>query len=223
MAMFELTLGDLQIIGENASPPVKLIKALAVIADRLHPSFDAHPRVEKNKSKESCVLCALTVRDFLRTIGFAARVEPVCFIGMAERNGTLLHSAGIGMRGPIEKIGGRWNGHLITIVRDSGWLIDTTLYQVQRPAWPHLPGMIAISLDEIGYRKERFEYQGMPALAAIHTHDPDDGDYRFDAGWLLNPGNKLWRNGPDGRNAALRAPIIGELVERFGGWQEAAA
>ena len=29
--------------------------------------------------------------------------------------------------------------------------------------------------------------------------------------------------GEDGRNAELRAPIIGKLVERFGGWQEDAA
>jgi hypothetical protein len=219
--MFELMLGDLQIIVEKP-PPAKLIKAIAVIADRLHPSFDAHPRIENGKSKESCVLCALTVRDFLRTIGFAARVEPVVFMAMAERNGTMLHSAGIGMRGPIEKIGGRWNGHLVTIVRESGWLIDATLFQVQRPAWPHLPGMIAISLDAVGRDRDRIEYQGLPALAAIHTHDRDDSDYRFDAGWFLNTGNKSWRSGPDGRNSRLRAPIIGDLVERFGAWEDAA-
>jgi hypothetical protein len=235
MVMFELTLDDLQIISEDQPPPAKLIKALAVIADRLHSSWDAI--IPKNKSKESCVLCSLTVRDFLRTIGIAARVEPVVFLAIAKRDGKILHSTAVGMpsesaptnlimtpndalSGPTTFVKpGQWNGHLVTIVRDSGWLIDVTLYQAQRPAWPQLPGMIAISLDR---DKDRIEWRGMPVLAAIHTHDPDDGNYRFDAGWFLNAGNKSWRSGPDCRNTTLRAPIIGKLIERFGGWEDAA-
>jgi hypothetical protein len=206
--MFELQLGELQVIGsyQSAKPPAKLIKALAVIADRLHPAFDA--RIPKGKSKESCVLCALTVRDFLRTIGFAARVEPVSFYAIARRDGVQLHSIGIGAAGAGEVRPGKWNGHLVTIVAD--WLIDTTLYQAQRPAWPHLPAMIAIPISHLNHN-------GTPILAALRM-DGDDG-YLFDAAWMLRP-NRSWRLGPDAFDKRRRDPVTWKLVERFGGWSE---
>jgi hypothetical protein len=212
MEQFELHLGDMQIIGNGAPPPAKLIKALAVIADRLHPAFDG--QIPRDKSKESCVLCALTVRDFLRTIGFASRVEPVLFLAGAQRNGVALHALGMGARKGGKAAGGYWNGHLVTLA--AHWLIDTTLYQVQRPAWAQLPGMMAIPLHETGRR-----YNDMPVLASIASNgtDADDG-YLFDAVWMLDRKNRGWKYGPDSRNRLLREPVIGELVERFGGWNE---
>jgi hypothetical protein len=130
--MFELKLGDLQIFSTKTAPPAKLIKALAIVADRLHPAFDA--KIPAGKSKESCVLCSLTIRDFLRAVGFTARVESVCFIAKAARNGTQLHSVAIGVPNSVEEIPGRWNGHLVTVVAD--WL-------------KQLSGMMAIPVWQI--------------------------------------------------------------------------
>ena len=50
-----MQLGEMQVIG---SPPAKLGKALAVIADTLHPAFAHDPRITPGISKESCVLCS---------------------------------------------------------------------------------------------------------------------------------------------------------------------
>ena len=50
-----MQLGEMQVIG---SPPAKLAKALAVIADTLHPAFAHDPRITPGISKESCVLCS---------------------------------------------------------------------------------------------------------------------------------------------------------------------
>jgi hypothetical protein len=37
---------------------------------------------------------------------------------------------------------------------------------------------------------------------------------------MCNRENKGWRRAPDGRDRMLREPVISELVERFGGWEE---
>ena len=50
-----MQLGDMQVIG---SPPAKLAKALAVIADTPHPAFAHDPRITPGIWKESCVLCS---------------------------------------------------------------------------------------------------------------------------------------------------------------------
>ena len=206
-----LQLGDMQIIKGHAGPPATLVKALAVIGDRLHQAFDA--RIPKGKSKQSCVLCSLTVRDILRTIGIPARVDSVLFLACAKRNGEPMHSIGIGARESGKAPSGKWNGHLVTLA--GHWLIDTTLYQAQRSAWPHLPAMIAVPMQKTGRR-----YNGMPTLAAIASDTHGDDGYLFDAAWMLNRKNRGWKFGPDSRNKMLREPVIWELVERFGGWDD---
>ena len=207
-----LQLGDMQIIKGHAGPPATLVKALAVIGDRLHQAFDA--RIPKGKSKQSCVLCALTVRDFLRAIGFAARVESVSFFAEAKRNGVLLHALSVGTPGAGRAAEpGHWNGHLVTLA--GHWLIDTTLYQAQRPAWPHLPAMIAVPMQKTGRR-----YNGMPTLAAIASVTRGDDGYLFDAAWMLNRKNRGWKQMPDSRDKMLREPVIWDLVAKFGGWSE---
>jgi hypothetical protein len=73
--MSNIRLGDMMVMGR---PPRELLKALATIAGTLHPAFDSHPRIAPGKSKESCVLCSLAVRDFFNNIGFDdAAVRPV--------------------------------------------------------------------------------------------------------------------------------------------------
>src|SRR5262252_7800728 len=127
-------LGDMMVVG---NPPAKLWKALAVIADALHPSFELEPRIAPGISKSSCVICALTVRDFLRAIGFdMARVAPVCAVMWASENGKQLHSLGIGHPDDDSAFADRWSGHLVVVI--GAFLIDATLYGAQRPQWPDL-------------------------------------------------------------------------------------
>jgi hypothetical protein len=206
--MFELQLGDLQIIGENSAPPAKLIKALGVVSAYLHPGWDAW--IAKGKSKQSCVLCAVTVHDFLRIIGFPARVVPVLFLAVAKRNGTLVQSVGMGWPDGGKAPPDKWNGHLVTLA--GHWLVDTTLYQAQRSTWPQLPGMIAVSMRDTNPR-----YNPQPVLASICTNG---AHLSFDAGWMLDRNNRYWKYSSDSRNKMLREPVIWELVERFSGWDE---
>jgi len=209
----------MHIIGE---PPARLGKALAVIGDALHPSFDLRSRIVPGKSKESCVLCALTVRDFLREIGFAdARVAPVICVIWALQDGKQLHSLGMGApdnpkaRGPHH-----WRGHLVTVAAD--WLIDCTLYPSARPAWPDLPGMIAVPLFAPAARTRPLPMYDLDAIASIGGQDPENPGYEFAIAWLDNPKNRGWRRGPDARDSVRRAPVIRHMLARFNGEAEAA-
>jgi hypothetical protein len=64
-----MQLGDMIVSGEF---PPKLVKALAVIANTLHPAFDRQPWLgAPGWSKRSCVLASLACRGFL--VGEIAR------------------------------------------------------------------------------------------------------------------------------------------------------
>jgi hypothetical protein len=205
--MGELRLGDLLIVG--GPPAAKLLKALAVIADQLHPGFDRQADLKPFVSRKSCVLCSLAVRDFLVRIGFNARVRPVCAVLWAEKNGAPVHSAGIGVPNCKSK-GDGWNGHMIATVDD--WLIDPTLYQIKRPAWPDLAGMMALPLHSRPWQRGWSQLKVMASAGA--------GEDEFSIGWLDNPKNKTWQLGGDAQDATRRAPVIAAMVERFGAWRE---
>lgn len=205
-----IKLGDMTVLGDV---PAKMLKALAVIADTLHPAFARQPWIAGNeKSKESCVLCALTVRDFLVGIGFAdAVVRPVITIMMAWRDGKQLHSLGIGVPGtPRED--GRWVGHLVVDVPSAKTLIDVTLYRTVRDQWPDLPGMLALDTSGFGCW---CKINGRKVIVAATMTDEDDPAYSFEIVYLDNPSNKSWRKGPDSESWR-RAVVTAALVERFG-------
>lgn len=211
-----LALGDMAVLGKM---PAKIFKALAVIADTLHPAFARQPWIaDHEKSKESCVLCALTVRDFLVDIGFAdARVRPVVTVMRATRKGTELHSLGIGVPGTPPQ-DGRWVGHLVVWVPRAKVLIDTTLYRAGRPQWPDLPGMLAV--DTSAYADHGSKVWGLkPIVGAVMT-ETDDPDYCYEIIYFDNPKNTLWRHGSDARGAWKRAAVLAALRERFGIWKD---
>src|SRR4051794_15795251 len=86
-------LADLTVFAPAKRTPAKLLKALAVIARDLHPRL----QIEGFRSYGQCILCALTVRDFLQDIGFMdARVASVMFHVQAQRGETTLHGLRIG-------------------------------------------------------------------------------------------------------------------------------
>jgi len=210
-----LKLGDMMAFGD---PPAKMWKALAVIAADLHPTFKAMPNLKPDISRESCVLCSLTVRDFLHRIGFkTAFVAPVVVIVRAVEHGKELHSAGIGVPGTPTRAR-RWNGHLVVIVPDlENYLIDTTLYQINRPQWRDLPGMLATPLDRTCGKPGKI--WGLDVLGGMFMTDAARPSYEFIITWLANPSNAAWKNGPDAsRN--LRRAAVNRLVHEFGPWRD---
>jgi len=204
-------LADMAVFG---APSAKLWKALAVIAADLHPAIAKIPGVIPDISKRSCVLCSLTARDFLQRIGIDAIVAPVVTVLWADQDGKQLHSAGIGVPGEERRSDRRnWNGHMIVIVPRERLLIDTTLYQINRPAWDDLPGMI---VAPIGLDKPA-KLWGLDVLAALQAEGSDG--YVFSMTWLANPTNNAWRNGRDASRNHRRA-IVKKLVREFGPWSD---
>jgi hypothetical protein len=166
-----------------------------------------------NKSKESCVLCSLTVRDFLRRVGFDANVRSVATIMRATQDDKELHSLGIGSpEDPRVAPEGYWTGHMVVLV--DRYLIDTTLYRARRPAWPDLAGMMALP---IAAPQERGQLYGLDVITGA-TIGGDDG-YQFDIAWLDYRKNRSWRRGPDARDRGRREPVVRRMIERFGVWQ----
>ena len=219
ISLRNLVLGEMLVVGAQRIP-AKLIKALAVISDGLHPAFAAQPWIASpDKSKDSCILCSLAARDFLRAIGFRnAHVRSVTAFLEAQRGGKTLHSLGVGPppsayagRSSETEIG-RWDGHMITTV--SGMLIDTTLYQTIRPAWEGaVPNMIALPYRPADSRAPKiFEY---PIIA---FHEITREDHTMSMAWLDRRENKSWKRGADAEEHR-RADVVAKLVADFGKWE----
>lgn len=202
-------LGDMSVL---EMPPVDLARALAVIAEYLHAEYDAAPWIARqDKSKESCILASLAVRDFLFRAGFRdAELRACVFAIIAEKNGERLHSLGIGNpQGPDPKIKHRWDGH--AVVTAGGWLIDTTLYQAVRPQWPTLPGMMAMPLAKPG-----LTFWDLPVLAGL---EGSDGDADIAMGWLDQPTNKSWKSAPDKLRKRHWREVADRLLEHWKGYR----
>jgi len=202
-----IVLGDMTVVG---LPPARLTAALAILAEHFHETAKQIMwRSPPNKSKESCILCAAAVRDFLFRAGWRdAELRPVVFACIAERDGELLHSLGIGNpKGPDPAIVHRWDGHAVVLA--GGWLIDPTLYQAKRPAWPSLPGMIAAPLSEPGHT-----FWGLPMLTGFECADPENGAV-VAMGWLDQPHNRKWKQAPDYQRRRYWQTIASVLLGYF--------
>lgn len=196
-----MQLGDFRICADPATlPPARLVKACAAIALGLHPGF----ATAGFKSKTQCILCALTVRDFLHDIGFDdACVISGMFLITAWRGEQVRHSLGIGVPNNPHREDGKWNGHLFVALPQTGWLIDPTLYQAARAQWPNLPGMAAVPLASRAFRKIKLPLAGMGV---------ESGDERIEACWYARTDNGRWSSAPD-TIYERRAPIVRQLVE----------
>lgn len=206
--MIGVEIGDFYVVGKL---PPKLLKALAVIALELHPGFDRTAGLEPGKSKRSCILASLAVRDFLIRVGFPdAEARPVLLVMAASQDGKQLHSLGMGHP---DARGDGWNGHLVVTSASARALIDTTLYDCRRPAWPHLAPMIATRLG----RRITYQFDGLPAIAGLERNEPDRG-YDFHIAWMDNPANVGWRYAPDCK-LSRRSKVVETMVQRFGAWE----
>jgi hypothetical protein len=200
-------------------PPGKLAKAMAVITT-IHDEYAVQPWVKhKDISKESCVLCALTVRDFLHRIGFKdARVRSVCAIIKAKRGEEELHSLGIGTPHDRRVLPGKWAGHLVTTV--DGFLIDTTLAPWKRPQWPDLSDMVVLEMFDEPNGHPLPPGQMWP-IAGAHL-DADDGSL-IEMVYLDRPDNQSWKSanlaGGGDVDKSRRRAVVDALVKRFGSWR----
>jgi hypothetical protein len=205
-------------------PDQRMADALAVIATFLHPLFDtgwtnAKHYMPPGKSKDSCILCSITVRDFLYRVGFRdASVRSVEY-HMAEHG-----EPGSGVNGPEQRavsrtldIGAddntevrpdRWNGHLVVIVE--GWLIDTTLYQATpRPEWPNFPPMWATKL------RDDLPLAGGKRVLAEGFHMYED-KHVLHWMWLDRPDKDHgFRTAPDFVQKWRRERVVDALVKAF--------
>jgi hypothetical protein len=196
----------------HAPLPQRLLDALDVIEAELHSSFDRQPWIrEPGYSKQSCLLTSLTVRDFLRELGFAdANVRSVAVVMRAELAGREVHSLGIGVPGWGQvPEAGRFVGHIVAVVPSARLLIDTTLYPAIRPQWRGLlTGMFAVPY---GSPRSRRMF-GLSPFAATMIADEADG-FKMTIVWLDRRDNKAWRNGGD-NEPLRRVAVLAALCER---------
>lgn len=213
-----MLLGEMLVVGK---PPAKFIKALAAIAGVLHSSFDEV--VVPGRSKRSCVLCSLTVRDFLWRVGFkdARAVTVYTAIRADDKDGNEIHSVGVGDHTDIPTMGPKpvdtdksWSGHMVVEVPSAGYVVDTTLYQMQRPAWPFLQGMMAVPIEREAGRQSF----GLDHLTGVEATDRASDGVRLRMWWLVQP-NERWRGGADAERGR-REPVVRALVKAFGKWSD---
>jgi hypothetical protein len=210
-----MMLGDMYVQGK---PPGKLVKALSVVASTLHQEYDRLDWLLAGKSKESCVLASLTVRDFFRRIGFTdVQMTPVYLaIEAVDKDGKFIHSVGVGdhiAAGQAPAKGDGWDGHVCVRIPKLSYLVDTTVYQTIRPQWHDLPGMFAMPYA----REPEQKVLGMTPMAGI-TRANGNGD-RMKIVWLDQPANESWRKAPD-RQIERRQDVVKTMVKRFGNWKD---
>lgn len=203
-----MQLGDLLINEGDGRPPLKLLKAMAVIADYLHPTFDVY--YTDHQSRDSCILVSEVLRDFLFRVGFHdVEVRSVAFYIERRKADQVVHAAMVGKPG-VPDNNGRWNGHMVVVLPKTGWLIDATLYQTQRRHWEQLPGMMATPVYTDVVKDGRNVVGGFVSKV---------DDELLWAMWLDTPENKRWRTAPDllkgGRREQIRRAVAARLIDRF--------
>ena len=193
-----------------------LPKAITVVSEHMHLLFAVEPWIaHADKSKECCILCSLTVRDFLHGIGFTdAAARPVSTYIDAQHNGKRLSRLIIGHPKddhPVKTM--RWQGHMVCVVPSHGMLIDTTLHQAQRPAWPELPGIVAVPLIDFSDKPRRwpFVWCGLQAISAVVLQKED---YLARVIWFDRPMNS-WRHEADACNTSRRSNVVRQLVRLY--------
>lgn len=186
-----------------------MLVALHVIDKLLHPEFDKI--VSPGKSKESCVLCSLAVRDFLWQAGWhdATCTSVYMMIVANDPKGKEIWSLGVGDHTDIPTLGPkpvdtaeRWSGHMVVEVPSVGLIIDTTLFPAKRQYWPHLPGMVACPVDNNG----PVSY-GLKPAAGLAS---DDAKGSVRVVWLRQA-NKRWQGSPDAVRAR-RLPVVKSML-----------
>lgn len=163
--------------------PERLIEPLRAV-EKLHTAFDRAPVKVAEGSRDSCILCALTIAELLAEFDIPAEAVPVAAIATAEG---VAHGVGVG----TEDRPGRWAGHLVCVA--DGFLIDAALYSLP---WDGPKGMMAVQLAPSG------TINGMPIITQIRTR-------LHRLAWCKND-NDGWRKYA-GRTTSLRRDVVKAL------------
>lgn len=182
----------MRIVGAAAG----LAASLEILSE-LHPTFD---RLGAEQSRTSCVHASLAVRDYLRSLGFAAEALPVALVIRAVKAGkqSYLHSIGSER---LERPTAKWNGHMVTVC--NGVLIDTTFSQFRTDAIPDMPDMIAAPTTT-------GTALGLNVLASVQGKIAADHAYAFM--WLHTPKNEGWRVWDTKPKRELRQAVVRTLL-----------
>jgi hypothetical protein len=208
-----LQLGDLTCL---TIPPGKMLKALAVIAERAHPAYDECSGFRRGTSHDKCLFMSLAVRDFLVEIGFSDATVRACFLFVAADNlqGKQIWSVGIGAPRQCP-VPGKFNSHAVCTVPSLQLLIDTTAYQAIRPQWSGaVGGMAAIKYHEPWQNQH---IHGCPSIAGAEIELPDR---RVMMLWLDRP-EVRWKQDIDFRvRNERRRHVTKAMREAFGEWSD---
>lgn len=194
-------IGDLYIFDEFQS---ELLNALEIIAHNMHDLYNADGRFIHDISKQSCVLCSLTVRDFLFNAGFRdVEVRPVFVAIRAIENNKEIYSLGIGNLDHKSKPDlKRWQGHMVVYLPSEKVIIDTTLYQAKRPYWSNLPPMMVTPFDD---SHDQWNLKSISSVMAEQEQKV------LTIQWFDQPMNKHWKRGPD-TSKRRREPIVKAMM-----------
>lgn len=198
---------DMTVMG---APSPKLRNALKIIASHLHPEYNKVSWLPyKDRSKESCILCSLTVREFLVRAGFQeAKARPVSLYLSAHKDGRMVKRLMAPDPDDKRQLPARWPGHMVVVIPSDAYLIDTTLYQAMRPQWKSLPGMVALPLYPVNDR-----LMSMKQLSCVSWTEEDG--YKVTLGWLDAPTNTSWRRSGLDREKNVRRPIVNKMLSEL--------
>ncbi len=202
----QIDLPQLTIFGE---PEDRFVAAMKIVSAHLHQRFLP---ICGEASKYSCVLSSLAVRDFLFRVGFRdAVLSPVRTIIRAERGGKELKTVAIGYQDATTvKANHTWAGHMAVCIPSLNYIVDSTLFQAQREAWPFLPGMLAVPLHDAERTRD---IGGFKSISGMMFSNPDD-EYVFDIIWLDDPKNTAWKNSPD-TSKRRREGVVQAMTSAF--------
>jgi len=168
----------------------------------------------KNKMANggACIPAALTVRDFLRELGFQAETKSVALRITALRPGELPRQIFVGGRDLCGADSGPgWDGHLIVTAR--GLLIDPSFGQCRRPWWSFVPDVAITGLIHPRFRQRVVTDDGkaMPVIARL-AHKDDKID--FETIWAATPSNAGWKLAPAAKPDRWR-PMVDDMLAEF--------
>ena len=208
-----VTLGDMTVV-DPAALPGRLLAALGIIGTEFHPAFDRQPWLrEPGYSKQSCLLTSLTVRDFLREIGFAdANVRSVAAVMRAEHE----RPRGAFARHRRARFGqvpgaGRFAGHIVAVVPeraapDRHDALSGDPAAMARRAHRHDGGAL---------RRAAIRRAHVRACAVCRRNDRRRrGRFAMTIVWLDRRDNKVWRKGGDNEEWR-RVAVLAALRERI--------
>jgi hypothetical protein len=163
----------------------------------------------KKLEGSTCIISALTVRDFLHSVGFEAECRPVVLSSSVVEAGGQVREVLCGGRALVGPEYGKqtgpvgWDGHLVVVLPEERLLVDPSFGQFRRPWCEWLPDVAVVRMVDGPV------VNGLPVIAGYRNERE-----RYHAVWALNQANRKWIDAPAARKS-IRAPIVKSLKREF--------